>query len=96
LSGNGHYVGVCLDFNLAVEADTLDGLQEKMADVVASYLETVLETEDAGSIPTLLSRRAPIRDWLIYYALRLATFVRHVPNRFTFREYIPFHLAHNC
>jgi hypothetical protein len=46
--------------DLAVEADFLDGLRSKMNETIESYLDT----EDKESIPRLLYRRAPLRDWL--------------------------------
>ena len=88
----GTWVGVCLDLNLATEADSLDGLRRKMNETIDSYLETVLDTEDKESIPRLLYRRAPLRDWLKYYLIR----IKHLPSQITFNEYVPFHLAHTC
>jgi len=91
----GSYYGVCIDLNLAVEAESQEKLKKKMCDVINSYLETVLDTDDKNSIPQLLYRRAPIQDWLRYYYIRILVFIKQFPNNFTFQEYIPFHLAHN-
>ena len=92
----GNWFGICLDFNLAVEAESPEFLQEKMSEAIVSYIETVLDTDDKKSIPELLSRHAPVHDWLIYYLVKLIVLVRQLPNRFIFKEVVPFHLAHSC
>lgn len=90
----GNWYGVCLNFDIAVEAEDKDHLKRKMHDVLVSYVESVKDTEDNSSIPFLLSRRSPIKDWLIYYGIRLLVFLRDFPNNFTFEDAVPFHLAH--
>ncbi len=55
-----------------------------------------LDTDDRQSVPALIRRKAPLRDWVIYYLIKFIVFIRHIPTNFTFKEYIPFHLAHNC
>lgn len=85
--------GLCLDFNLAIEAESPEQLKQKMKEVVLSYIETVLDTNDEESIPQLLSRRAPMHDWLIYYLIKALVSVRQFPRKFVFKEFIPFHLA---
>lgn len=92
----GTWYGVCLNFDIAVEANSQDQLRQKMHDVLVSYLETVTDTENKTSIPYLLSRRAPIKDWLTYYGIRILLFIRNFPNNFTFKDTVPFHLAHEC
>ncbi len=95
-SRKGPYVGVCVDLNIAVEADSPYQLKAKMADAIVSYIDTVLDTNDRESIPSLMSRRAPVQDWVIYYLLRTVHRVRQFKDRFIFKAHIPFHLAHNC
>ena len=92
----GFYVGVCLDFNLSVEASSPEQLKQKMKEVIISYIETVLDTNDKESIADLLKRRAPIRDWVFYYVIKFLLYLRKFPGNFTFNEIVPFHLAHNC
>jgi len=92
----GRWVGVCLDLNLGAEADSLEELKSKMDEFVSSYIATVLDTDDRASVSDLISRKAPWKDWLKYYALRLHLFVRKLPDRLIFKEYIPFELSHNC
>ena len=69
------WVGVCLDLNLGAEAHSLEELKTKMDQFILSYIETVLDTDDRASISELISRKAPWKDWLRYYALRLHLFV---------------------
>jgi hypothetical protein len=95
-TSKGNWVGVCLDFNLAVEADSPQLLKEKMGEVILSYLETVIDTQDAASIPKLLTRRAPLKDWLLYHFIGLLAFMRRLRGLFVFQQVIPFHLAHSC
>ena len=92
----GRWYGVCLNLNLAAEAESLEGLRKKLHDMIGSYIETVLDTNDADSIPTLLSRRAPFFDWVTYYFIRLIISIRKVPGNITFKELIPFHLSGSC
>jgi len=92
----GKWFGLCLNFNIAIEADTQEQLKLKMNHALTSYIETVLDTNDITSIPELLTRRAPLKDWLIYYKIKLTVFISNFPDNFTFKEALPFHLAHGC
>ena len=90
------HTGVCVDLNIAVQADTAEELKSKMNDAIASYIDVVLDSDDKASIPRLLSRRAPMRDWLIYYLIKTIFLIRKFPGNFIFQEAIPFHLPHHC
>ncbi len=94
--GDNPFVGVCVDLNIAVQAESRSELEKKMNDAIRSYFETVLETEDKSSIASLIFRRAPLRDWVIYYVVKMIVNIKQIPTNFIFKEYIPFHLAHNC
>lgn len=95
-SKNAPFVGICIDLNLAVQADSPDELRKKMSEAIIGYIETVLDTDDKASIPQLIARKAPLRDILIYNLIKCIDYIRQFPGNFTFKEYIPFHLAHNC
>jgi hypothetical protein len=95
-SSEGPYIGVCVDLNIAVQADSPSTVRAKMADAIVSYIETVYETDDRASISALMSRRAPTQDWLIYYVIRTVLLVKKFRDNFTFKEPIPIHLAHSC
>lgn len=93
---SGGWHGICLNFNLAAEAETVEELKIKLHEMIESYIEAVLDTNDSDSIPILLSRRAPLLDWLKYYVLRLAISIRDFPDNITFKELVPFHLSSSC
>jgi len=95
IKGN-KWFGLCLNFNIAIEADTQEQLKLKMNHALVSYIETVLNTNDIDSIPELLERRSPLKDWFIYYTIKFAVFIRKFPGNFTFKQALPFHLAHGC
>jgi hypothetical protein len=93
---NGRWVGVCIDFNLSTEADNPEQLKGKMGEIITSYLETVLDTEDRESIPSLLSRRAPLSDLAAYHLIKFANIISRFREKIIFQELVPFHLAHGC
>ncbi len=90
----GKWYGVCLDFNLAAEAASISDLQTKINAMIESYVDAILDTKDAASIPPLFRRRAPLSDWLRYYLILSLTFVRRIPDRMTFEAVIPLRPAH--
>jgi predicted RNase H-like HicB family nuclease len=92
-----NWVAVCLELNLAVEADSVEALREKMSDAIEGYIETLLDTNDPASIPELLHRRAPFLDWIKYYLIRLIIRIKRLSRRLVvYKQSIPFHLAHSC
>jgi len=92
-----NWYGVCINLNLAVEASSREELVEEMSAVIKSYLETVLDTKDVKSIPELLSRKAPLSDQIMYYLIACIYHINNIPKNkfFKFKEFIPFHFAHN-
>ncbi len=90
---HGKWYGVCLDFNLAAEAGSIADLRTKINAMIESYVEAVLDSRDAASIPALFLRRAPITDWLRYYLILSLTFAKQIPGRMTFNAVIPLRLA---
>ncbi len=93
---NGIWSALCLDFNIAVEAETPEQLKAKMKDMIESYIETVLDTDDDVSVPSLMMRKAPLQDWIVYYALCVIAGLRELPGKILFKQIIPFHLAGHC
>jgi len=93
---SGRWYGICLNFNLAAEAETVEELKIKIHEMIESYVEAVFDTNDSDSIPILFSRRASLLDWSKYYVLRIAILIRDFPNSITFKELVPFHLSSNC
>ncbi len=93
---NGRWYGLCLNFNIAVEADSPHDLKIKLKSAINTYIDATLDTDDSESIPLLISRQAPFLDWVVYYWVRLLISIRKFPDNFTFNELIPFKLASNC
>ena len=92
----GRWYGVCLDLNLAAEADSFNELKQKLYEMISSYFSCVLDTNDKDSIPSLLSRKAPLMDWIKYYLICLRVSIKKLPNIIAFKELIPFHLSNSC
>lgn len=92
----GNWFGMCLDFNLAIEADSIDELKLKMREVVTSYIDTVLDTKDRDSIAGLFGRKAPLSNWAKYYWICFKKLIKNLPENFTFKEFVPIHLASAC
>ncbi len=90
---NGRYYGVCLEFNIAAEACSKEELKEKLEAMIRSYIAAVLDTGEKDSVPILMSRKAPLRDWVIYYLISFIISIRNFPTNFTFKRFIPFHLS---
>lgn len=90
------WFGVCLDFNIAAEADSPEELKRKLGEMVESYIEVVKDTEDLASINYLLNRRAPLRDWACYYLICCAARVISFSRSMTFTEPLPLPAHGNC
>ena len=92
----GTWYGVCLELNIAAEADSLNELKNKINSMILSYIEAACDTEDKPSIPFLLRRRAPITDWCRYYFIALSRRITNLPDKMTFDQVMPFKLVHSC
>lgn len=57
----------CLDLSLAAQGDTFAEVKDKLDAMVAEYAYDALVGEDREYAEQLLTRRAPLRDWLKYY-----------------------------
>ena len=57
----------CLDLSLAAQADTFAAVKNKLDAMVFEYVFDALAGEDRDYAEQLLTRRAPLRDWLKYY-----------------------------
>lgn len=93
----GRFYGVCVDLDIAAEADSAESLKRKLNEMISSYIHTALDTDDKDSIPELLARKAPLFDWVKYYVIGLAISVKKsFRHRFTFKASVPFHLGNDC
>lgn len=62
-----HYIGQCLELDLAVQGDSLPEVRRKMEECLQSYLESL----DAENVRDLFPRPAPLYVWLDYYRIYL-------------------------
>ena len=92
----GKWYGVCVDLNIAAEAESVDQLKKKLFKQILSYVEAVLDTDDHGSIPDLFERKAPLSDWIKYYFIKSIISIGELKNKLVFKEFIPVHLPHAC
>lgn len=58
-----HYIGQCLELDLAVQGGSIPEVRQKMGTCLQSYLESL----DAENVRDLLPRPAPLHVWLDYY-----------------------------
>ncbi len=80
---DGQWSIICLDFNLAAQADTLDAADSLLKDQIVSYLDDALVGADAKHAGYFLTRRAPFKYFVKYYLHRLR---RCLDGKFTTKE----------
>ncbi len=88
-ASSGKWEGVCLEFNLATQADTFEQLRQKMNEIIISYIGSVFDTTDKSSIPRLLNRKAPLKDYFLYYLIKSIRTIKDIPTRIIFQELAP-------
>lgn len=72
---NGQWFAICLDLNIAAQADSHQEVKEKLHAQILRYVREAL-TVDAQYAEGLLERRAPIGFFLRYYMMRLRAALR--------------------
>ena len=72
-----HYVGQCLELDLAVQADSLAEVRRKMEECLQSYLESL----DAENVRDLFPRPAPWPVWMDYYRVYLLVTLHRLVRR---------------
>jgi len=63
----GQWIAFCLDFDLAAQADTFEQAKTKLESMIKEYVFDALVGEDKGYAEQLLTRKAPLFEWLKYY-----------------------------
>jgi hypothetical protein len=63
----GQWVVACLDFDLAAQDCTFEAAQRRLLDQVESYVEEALAIDGGTHASELLSRRAPLSHWALFY-----------------------------
>lgn len=65
------WIAHCIDLDLWASGKSISDAKSSMEDAITGYLQTVLDTNDRGSIPRLLRRKAPLRYRVFWHLLRL-------------------------
>ena len=84
-----HYIGQCLELDLAVQGESIPEVRRKIEECLQSYLES-LDPENVGD---LFPRPAPFPVWVDYYRVYLLVMVHRLlrqlgTNVQVFREQI--------
>ncbi len=66
VSRGREWEALCLDLDIAVEADTFGEAKRGLEGAIDSYLATVTELP-AKERKRMLKRKAPLKAWLAYY-----------------------------
>jgi len=66
---SGYWSARCLDFTLYAVGETFDEAKAKLDAQIMEYLYDAIDGQDREFAPQLLLRRAPLRDWVEYYAI---------------------------
>jgi hypothetical protein len=91
---SGRWYAVCVDLNLDAEAPSLPEAKRSLENAILGYLETVLDTSAAESIPHLLHRPAPWKGRATYALIRTLALVRlQWRKAIAFLEPVPVQLA---
>jgi hypothetical protein len=62
-----HWQAFCLEFDLAVQAESFQEAKSKLEAQIVDYVTDALVGEDKEYADQLLSRRAPLRHWAKWY-----------------------------
>jgi predicted RNase H-like HicB family nuclease len=81
----------CLELSLAAQADTFEEARSKLDSMIVSYVEDATVGEDRPFGADLMSRSAPLVDWLKYYMHAARKRVLRRDAWRTFREVLPLH-----
>ena len=85
------FIGVCLDYDLMVQSETMANAKEKLNQQVREYVADALVGEDHDYADQLLDRRAPFKYFLMYYGGACVYKILHFQRFFinTFRSALP-------
>ncbi len=88
---DGSFFAICVDLNLAAQAESYSAVRAKLHDQIHDYLEDALG-DDKEYIGDLLPRRAPLYFWVKYYAIAFLVWLRRpkdCDNSCQFSEALP-------
>jgi len=70
LQRNGYWVAMCVDLDLAVQGDSAHDVKRLLREQIVSYVSDAYGDDEPFAVQ-LLSRRAPLRYFAIYYGIKL-------------------------
>ena len=74
---DGQWSDVCLDLCLAAQGDSFEEARKKLEEQIAEYVYDAVAGEDREYAADLLSRKAPLSQWLEYYWYKLINRLTH-------------------
>ena len=90
-----YWQAFCLDYTLAVQAETFDEAKKKLESMIISYLHDALSGDDKAYARQLLTRSAPASYWIKYYLYVLLDKIGVIKNDMQrlFTEVLPLALV---
>ncbi len=89
LQRKGYWVAMCIDLDLVVQADSVDRAKQLLREQMFSYIHDAF-TVDADHAGKLLSRRAPLRYFAMYYGIK---WFNHAKRMFSYEAAMPIPFA---
>lgn len=77
---DGQWFAICLDFDLAAQGDSPHEVFNKLSAQIKSHIRDALTGPDKDAAWWLMHRRAPMKYWAQFYAVRLLN-IMHKPPR---------------
>ena len=88
-TGHGTWIASCIDLSLMVERPSMEESLQALHEQIMLYVQSVLDTADKESFSYLLPRPAPWKDYVIYYLISFAVWLKRLINVPVFKERIP-------
>lgn len=90
----GYWAAYCLDFTLYAVGDTQEEAKARLIEQVIDYIRDAVVGDEVAHGGRLLTRRAPIGDWVGFYARLGWQHLSHLSESIAFRPIVP--LAPPC
>ena len=88
LKRDGYWVAMCIDLDLAVQADTASQARKLLGAQIASYVTDAVGVDSAHAA-YLLHRRAPLRYVALYHFVKLVNAARPTRRRQSYETALP-------
>ena len=90
---DSQWSAVCLDLNLAAQADTVQEVIDKMESMIKSHIYDALEGDDKEFAHQLMTRKAPAELRAKYHYIQFRIWLNQATNFKLFNECLPLKLA---